>query len=156
MELNQATLHTISSLAAAFSAMVAGLGLLVNAKATRQARQTRELQLFEHIFSEIRSLDEKLHAAAFSGATREAIVGWRSHFLNTLEYFSFLANRRHLRDESLVDFFSPALIRWHDEIFLSQATEEEQSDPDIYPEFKRLCQRLRPAATLPRINPASS
>jgi hypothetical protein len=156
MELTQATLQTITSLAAAFSATVAGLGLLVNARATRQARQTRELQLFEHIFSDIRTLDEKLHIAARSGTSREDLVGWRSHFLNTLEYLSFLVNRRYLRDKHLVEFFSEALVRWYQDIFLAQATDEERSDLAIYPEFRFLCRRLAGAAMLPRINPASS
>lgn len=144
MELNELSLDTISSLAAAISAAVAGWGLWMSAKATRQARQTQELQLFEGIFCGIRRLEEELHTAAASGAGREFLKGWRSLFLNTLEYFSFLVNRGHLRDESLTAFFSDAVIRWYQDIFLAQATTEEMSDPGIYPELKSLYKRLKP------------
>lgn len=144
MGLNELTLLTVSSFAAAISAAAAAIGLFYSAKATEQARQTQELQLFEHIFGDIRGLEEKLHTAAASGAGKEFTTGWRSIFLNTLEYLSFLVDSGYLRDQRLVVFFSPAVIRWYQDIFLAQATAEEASNLAIYPELRTLCKRLSP------------
>lgn len=127
----------------AVSVAAAAIGLFLNAWSIAQATKTRQLQLFERIFNDIRSLDEKLQSAAASGATVTIIPGWRSVFLQTLEYLAFLVNKRLLKDCRLIDFFSGAVIHWYDSIFVAHASETEKTDPSVYPELKRLHTKLK-------------
>jgi hypothetical protein len=132
----------VSAAAAALSATAAAAGLFLNAIATRQAKRTRELQVFDRVFGSIVQLEEKLLDAAAAGDASETATAWRSSFLSTLEYFAFLVNHRYLRDKRLAGFFSDAVIAWYRGIFLRGASEDERRNPTIYPELKALYARL--------------
>ncbi len=128
----------LAAIAAAVSAIAAACGLFVNAWSLKQAKRTRELQIFDRIFGSIIHLEEKLHDAAASGAGPAVALAWRGTFLNTLEYFAFLVNREYLSDPRLAGFFSDAVEHWYKDVFLKEATRNEQTDPKIYPELKAL------------------
>lgn len=123
----------MATAAAALSATAAAVGLLLNAIATRQAKRTRELQVFDRVFGSIAHLEEKLLDAAAAGDAPNTATAWRSSFLSTLEYFAFLVNHRYLSDIRLAGFFSRAVVDWYRGIFLPGATEDERRDPTIYP-----------------------
>lgn len=138
MDLGNINLAAIPAAAAAISAIAAAIGLFFNALATRQAKRTRELQIFDRVFGSIAHLEEKLLDAAAAGRGPDAAKAWRSPFLNTLEYLAFLVNHRYLSDKRLAGFFSDAVVHWYRDIFLATATEKERNDPKIYPELKAL------------------
>ncbi len=127
----------------AVSASAAAVGLLLNAWAIRQARRTRELQLFRDVFKDVLQQEKELLSAAQKAMTPSELGVWRTTFYQTLEYFAFLWNRRLLKDRRLTGYFGKAVVHWYEAVFLPYATEEEKTGDAVYPELKKLYKRLR-------------
>lgn len=136
----------INAIAGTISAGAAAIALAFNAIALWQANHSRNLDLFDRVFSSIAHLEESLQDIVTNPARPSEnymlLSSWRSLLLNRLEYFAFLVNKRYLKDECLVGFFKETIIRWHEEIFLKLGDKSEKEDPKIYPELKSLYMRL--------------
>jgi hypothetical protein len=126
-------------LISACSTFAAAVALFLNWKAIRENRKTRELQIFNSIFQELKELEEKQKEYE----TEEEKKAWDSLFFNTLEYFSFLLNKEYLSDRKILSFFKDAIIAWYEQIFLEHSTKEEQKDGKIYPELKNLYKEIK-------------
>lgn len=136
----------INALAATFSAAAAAIALGFNAIAVWQANQSRNLDLFDRIFSSIAHLEERLQDTVSNPATPSGdhvLLWWRGLLLNRLEYFAFLVNGRYIKDKLLVGFFRITIIRWYEEVFLRLGDPSEKDDPHTYPELKALYLRLK-------------
>jgi hypothetical protein len=96
--------------AASLSAAIASCALLVNAYVASQAIRTRELQLFERVFSELLRLERDI--VTDDDPPKKAIA-LRSPFLNTLEYASPLLNHCYIREPPLRQFFSWSFEVWY-------------------------------------------
>lgn len=132
--------NTIANIATTGMVLVAVLALFFHRKALLEEKKTRELQVFDNVFIHIRDLEEKFYVEYYE-APEETRKNWDSLFFNTIEYFSFLVNRKYLSDKQLAQFYEGALKMWYEEIFLKHASQEER-DEKIYPEFKKLYRAL--------------
>ena len=121
------------------AAAAAVIALFLNWHATRENRKTRELQILYTIFKDIRDLEEK--QGGYNG-TEERKQLWNSLFFNTLEYFSFLLNRKMISEKSVVAFFGDSIKAWYRELFAKKASPEQIGNPTIYPELKSLYKKL--------------
>ena len=68
---------------------------------------------------------------------------WDFRFFNLLEWFSFLINNKKLSDKKIIDFFTPAMVEWYEEIFLKHADQNVIDDKSQFSELKTLYQRLK-------------
>jgi len=128
-----------SPLIAAIPGIIAAIGLLLTWKAIRESRRTRELQIFYTVFKDIKELEEKQS----NYQTAEQKQAWNSLFFNTLEFFSFLINRKMVSDERISEFFKDSVKAWYEQLFWKNSSPKERDDPGIYPELKELYKKLR-------------
>lgn len=125
-------------LVATGSTIAASIALFLNWKAIRETRKTRELQIFNSIFQELIRLEQ--NQREYRPEEKKA---WDSLFFNTLEYFSFLLNKKYLSDQRILSFFDEAIMAWYEQIFLKHATTKEQEAKNVYPELKKLYKELK-------------
>jgi LPS O-antigen subunit length determinant protein (WzzB/FepE family) len=123
----------IGTIIAAFAAVIA---LCLNYKALKENSKTRELQLFDQIFSKIIALEDQYYRE-YANKTPEEIKNWLSLFLNTLEFKAFLINNNYLKKE-FIDFYRDAFIAYYKNIFLKYVPDKDQKDQNKYQEIKKL------------------
>ncbi len=123
----------ISGVATAFGAWFAYFALKENTK-------TRELQLLDNAFKEIKAAERDLYLHFNNKEKKEQ---WDSLFFNSIEYFSLLVNSRYISDPRIIKFFADAIIMWYEDIFLENTSKKDQNDPKIYPQMKKLYHRLK-------------
>jgi len=66
-----------------------------------------------------------------------------SLFFNTLEYYAFLVNQKHLEKE-LSEFYNDAFLNSYDNIFMEHADKYQKENPKEYAEMKKLYKQLKP------------
>lgn len=126
-------------MAAAVSAIMAAFGLLLNWKAIRESRKTRELQIFYSVFKDIKDLEEKQPKYVEEGKQQ----AWNSLFFNTLEFFSFLVNKKMVSDKRVAEFFKDSVNAWYEQVFWKNSSPKERDDPGLYTELKELYKKFK-------------
>ena len=116
----------------------AGIGLLfLNWKAIKENNRTRQLQLVNDSFKGIKET-ELLFYKEYKGKKEEVKREWDSIHFNSVNWFAFLVNKEFINDKRLVNFFSGAIIKWYEDMFIKTHSQEEIKDTTLYPEFKKL------------------
>lgn len=132
----------------------AGAGLIYTARALKHQQESDQIKLAESVFKDLRALEKELsdiqskireanYVDAFQFEEKRLKADWRSRFFNTLEWLAFLINEGELRHKKIIGYYRDAIIHWYECIFTVQAADEEKSDPDIYPEMKKLYTLLK-------------
>jgi len=119
--------------------------LIFTAKSWNKDRETRELQMAEGIFKDLRELEREYYDK-FQKMTEEEKSQWDSLFFNTLEWFAFLINENKLKDKKIVDFFKPAIIEWFEDIFNVVYDASVKDDETQFEELKKLYKKLNEEA----------
>jgi hypothetical protein len=65
-----------------------------------------------------------------------------SRIFNTLDYLSFLVNRKVIDDRLLLEYMKPSVIRYYEETFLKNASSVER-DSHSYQHFKKCYFKLK-------------
>ena len=126
----------ISLIVATLSAGCAAGSLIFNYLLIHESSKTRQLQLFENIFLEIKNTERLLYDK-YKKLDSNAKKEWDSLFFNTLEFFAFLINKKYLEDKKIIGFFDDAIVDWYERIFM-EYHKKDLDDPKIYPELKKL------------------
>jgi hypothetical protein len=132
------TWQVIASVATAVSAFLAVVALVFTGVIVKQNTLTRQLQLFEVMFRDIRELDQR-YIDSFATMTPQQKTAWSATFFNTIEYLSFMLNHKFIRNRVLREFFvsSGALPGWKS-MFDQHVAEKILGDaPTAFPEFKK-------------------
>lgn len=117
-----AIVSVVAALAAAASAFFAGVALRRNSKAVR-------LQVLESILRDIRDLDTDPPQQP-------------RKLFNTIEYLSFVVNRRLIPGAELADFYRIGIVHWYEQVFPKHEPDGYR-DPAAFVEFKRLYEKLK-------------
>src|SRR5215210_6524481 len=109
----------------------------------RRTKRLDQITLSDRIFSELRELDRELAKIPPGSQYDDARSQVYSRIFNTLNYFSFLVNRKIIDDRWLLEYMKPTIIRYYEETFLTHASSVDKSDPKSYQEFKRFYLNLK-------------
>lgn len=132
----------IGTIIATISAIIAAIGLWLTKKALEQNTKTRELQLLDSAFKEIKSVEIKLYDN-YKNSDEKTKKEWDSLLFNSIEYFSMLVNNKYISDKKMIHFFDEAIVEWYEQIFVKRHTQDEKQDPKVYPEMKMLYHRIK-------------
>lgn len=111
----------------------------------RSFRNAEEIKLAESIFKDLRELEKKKYELPTEPTKIEAYKDWASLFFNTLEWFSFLVNKKKIKDNKIPEFFKQAIIAWYEKIFLDEDYVDKEiiDNQEEFPEFKKLYTDLK-------------
>ncbi|MBS3053502.1 MAG: hypothetical protein J4469_03295 [Candidatus Aenigmarchaeota archaeon] len=127
---------------AAVSAFFAGIGLILTYWGVRENTRTRQIQLLESAFRSIKEVEMLLYTK-YKKASAKTKREWDSLLFNSIEFFSFLVNKKYIKDEAARSFFDGAIIQWYEQIFLQHASKSDIKNQDVYPEMKALYKEIR-------------
>lgn len=114
----------------------------------RRSKRLDQLALSDRIFHELRELDRELAKippeSQYDNARNQAY----SRIFNTLDYLSFLVNRKVIDDRWLLEYMKPQIIKYYEEIFLthtpsSSVVADERDSQSSYQELRRLYLKFR-------------
>ena len=109
----------------------------------RRTKKLDQITLSDRIFSELRELDRELAKIPSESQYDNARSQVYSRIFNTLNYFSFLVNRKVIDDRWLLEYMKPTIITYYEETFQTHASSVDKSDPKSFQEFKRLYLKLK-------------
>ena len=109
----------------------------------RRSKKLDQITLSDNIFHELRELDRELAKIPSESQYNDARSQVYSRIFNTLNYFSFLVNRKVINDRWLLEYMKPTLIKYYEETFQTHASSVDKSDPKSYQEFKRFYLKLK-------------
>ena len=108
----------------------------------RRSKKLDQITLSDGIFHELRELDRELAKIPSESQYDNARSQVYSRIFNTLNYFSFLVNRKVIDDRWLLEYMKPVLIRYYEETFLKNASSVER-DSNSYQQFKKFYFKLK-------------
>jgi hypothetical protein len=108
----------------------------------RRSKKLDQITLSDRIFSELRELDRELAKIPPESQYYNARSQVYTRIFNTLNYFSFLVNRKVIDDRWLLEYMKPVLIRYYEQTFLENASSVER-DTNSYQQFKKLYFKLK-------------
>jgi hypothetical protein len=129
-----------------FAAIIAAIGLFFTAYVFLKDEKTKQLQIAEGIFKDIRDLENQYYVNYYQESEYKK-KNWSSIFFNTLEWFSFLINNRKLNDKEMIYFFKDAIIIYYEDIFCKIYDAQIINDNTQFPEFKQLYKKLKEIST---------
>ena len=127
--------------AAVVAAIVAVVAAAFAYLQLRESSRATQLQVFDATFTKLRALEDDFYTKnpkSDSAAERQ----WCSGFFNTLEYMCFLVNEGFIPPKPFISFYRDAIIQWYDNIFIKKADDEQQDDPQRFPELKKLYKQI--------------
>ena len=78
----------------------------------RRSKKLDQLAISDRIFSELRELDRELAKIPSESQYDNARSQVYSRIFNTLDYLSFLINRKVIDDRLLLEYMKPSVIRY--------------------------------------------
>ena len=102
----------------------------------RRTKRLDQIALSDRIFSDLRELDRELAKIPPESQFEDARSQYRSRIFNTLDYLSFLVNRKVIDDRLLLEYMKPSVIKYYEVTFLKNASSVER-DSHSYQQFKK-------------------
>ena len=125
-----------------FAAIIATAGLFFTAFVFLKDEKTKQLQIAEGIFKDLRDLENQYYEKYYQENEYKK-KNWSSIFFNTLEWFSFLINHGKLSDKEMIVFFKEAIISYYEDIFCKIYDFKTINDNTQFSEFKHLYKKLK-------------
>ena len=113
----------------------ASVGLIFTGIELHSSNKRKQLELLESVFKDIKNLEQSLYEKF---QDEDKLIHWRQLFFQQLEWFSFLVNKKKIKDDELIEFFKNPFIVWCNDMFLEFADKEDIDDPDSFEEMKKL------------------
>jgi hypothetical protein len=129
-----------------FAAIIATLGLFFTAYVFLKDEKTKQLQIAENIFKDLRDLENQYYEKYYQENEYKK-KNWSSIFFNTIEWFSFLINHGKLNDKEMIGFFKEAIISYYEDIFCKIYDFKSINDNTQFAEFKQLYKKLKETST---------
>jgi hypothetical protein len=106
----------------------------------RRSKRLDQLALSDRIFHELRELDRELAKIPPESQYDNPRNQVYSRIFNTLDYLSFLVNRKVIDDRWLLEYMKPRVIKYYEEIFLTHTSSivVDERDSQSYQELRRL------------------
>jgi hypothetical protein len=107
----------------------------------RRSKKLDQLAISDRIFSKLRELDRELAKISSESQYYNARSQVYSRIFNTLDYLSFLVNRKVIDDRLLLEYMKPSVIKYYEVTFLKNASSVER-DSHSYQQFKKFYFKL--------------
>ena len=108
----------------------------------RRSKKLDQLSLSDQIFSELRELDRELAKIPPESHYDNAKNKVYYRIFGTLDYLSFLVNRKMIDDKALLAYMKPFITSYYEDTFLKHTSAEERDSP-YFQEFRKFYLKLK-------------
>jgi ABC-type bacteriocin/lantibiotic exporter with double-glycine peptidase domain len=109
----------------------------------RQANNAEQIKLADNFQQAILEYEQETAELKRNNTFEQERKYWEYRLFNRIEWYSFLVNKKHIRDRDIIEFFHGYITSVYDKILNLPLYESDKNNPKRLPEFKALYERLK-------------
>jgi hypothetical protein len=108
----------------------------------KRTKELDQIRITETIFSDLRELDRELPKIPLGSQNDSSRKELYSRIITTLDWLSFLVNKKVISDKRMIEYMKPTLIQYYEDSFVQIILAEERYS-NSYHDFRKLYQRMK-------------
>jgi hypothetical protein len=108
----------------------------------KRTKELDQIRITETIFNDLRELDRELSKIPSGHEHDPAKKEVYFRIINTVDWLSFLVNKKVISDIRMIEYMKPTLIQYYEDSFVQNILAEERYS-NSYHDFRKLYQRMK-------------
>ena len=123
-------------------AVIYSIALLYTVVTFKRTKELDQIRITETIFNDLRESDRELSKIPSGSQNDPARIELYSRILNTIDWLSFLVNKKVIIDRRMLAYMKPTLIQYYEDVFVQKILGNERYS-NSYQESRKLYQRMK-------------
>ena len=123
-------------------AIIYAVALFYTVVTFRRSKELDQIKITETIFNDLRQLDRELSKIPSGSQHDPARNELYSRIINTVDWLSFLINKKVISDKTMMAYIKPSLIQYYEDTFVQNILADERYS-NSYQEFRKLYQKMK-------------
>lgn len=123
-------------------AVIYSIALLYTVVTFKRTKELDQIRITETIFNDLRESDRELSKIPSGSQNDPARIELYSRILNTIDWLSFLVNKKVIIDRRMLVYMKPTLIQYYEDVFVQKILGNERYT-NSYQEFRKLYQKMK-------------
>jgi hypothetical protein len=125
-------------------AIIYAIALFYTVLTLKRTKELDQIRITETIFNDLRQLDRELSKIPSGSQHDPAKNELYSRIINTIDWLSFLVNKKVISDKTMIAYIKPSLIQYYEDTFVQNILADERYS-NSYQEFRKLYQKMKMA-----------
>jgi hypothetical protein len=125
-------------------AIIYAVALFYTVLTFKRSKELDQIKITETIFNDLRQLDIELSKIPSGSQHDPARNELYSRIINTVDWLSFLINKKVISDKTMMAYIKPSLIQYYEDTFVQNILADERYS-NSYQEFRKLYQKMKMA-----------
>jgi hypothetical protein len=123
-------------------AIIYAVALFYTVVTFKRSKELDQIKITETIFNDLRQLDRELSKIPSGSQHDPARNELYSRIINTVDWLSFLINKKVISDKTMMAYIKPSLIQYYEDTFVQNILADERYS-NSYQEFRKLYQKMK-------------
>jgi hypothetical protein len=123
-------------------AIIYAIALFYTVVTFKRTKELDQITITETIFNDLRQLDRELSKIPSGSQHDPARNELYSRIINTVDWLSFLVNKKVISNKTMIAYIKPSLIQYYEDTFVQNILADERYS-DSYQEFRKLYQKMK-------------
>ena len=123
-------------------AIIYAVALFYTVVTFKRSKELDQIKITETIFNDLRQLDRELSKIPSGSQHDPARNELYSRIINTVDWLSFLINKKVISDKTMIAYIKPSLIQYYEDTFVQNILADERYS-NSYQEFRKLYQKMK-------------
>ena len=123
-------------------AVIYSIALLYTVVTFKRTKELDQIRITETIFNDLRESDRELSKIPSGSQNDPGRIELYSRILNTIDWLSFLVNKKVIIDRRMLAYMKPTLIQYYEDVFVQKILGNERYS-NSYQEFRKFYQRMK-------------
>ena len=123
-------------------AIIYAVALFYTVLTFKRSKELDQIKITETIFNDLRQLDRELSKIPSGSQHDLARNELYSRIINTVDWLSFLINKKVISDKTMMAYIKPSLIQYYEDTFVQNILADERYS-NSYQEFRKLYQKMK-------------
>ena len=123
-------------------AIIYAVALFYTVLTFKRSKELDQIKITETIFNDLRQLDRELSKIPSGSQHDPARNELYSRIINTVDWLSFLMNKKVISDKTMIAYIKPSLIQYYEDTFVQNILADERYS-NSYQEFRKLYQKMK-------------
>ena len=123
-------------------AIIYAVALFYTVLTFKRSKELDQIKITETIFNDLRQLDRELSQIPSGSQHDPARNELYSRIINTVDWLSFLINKKVISDKTMMAYIKPSLIQYYEDTFVQNILADERHS-NSYQEFRKLYQKMK-------------
>ena len=108
----------------------------------KRTKELDQIKITETIFNDLRESDRELSKIPSGSQHDPSRIELYSRILNTVDWLSFLVNKKVINDRRMMEYMKPTLMQYYEDSIVQNILAEERYS-NSYHNFRKLYQRMK-------------